>query len=106
MITFLQFVCLHFLGRPARDRGRGEWYWDCPKCGGTGFHTRPILEGCKDKFSCWSCGWWGDEYDFLRQMNAEPDYDKLLGDWVVQKTSLASRRGEPKPSRQTKKRSC
>jgi hypothetical protein len=67
-MTFLEFVCESLLGPPATARGDGQSTWDCPRCGkGYGkFHTRPHKPEYKDRFSFWSCQWWGDEAELMR----------------------------------------
>jgi hypothetical protein len=65
-MTFLEFVAFQLLGPPTYSKGDGESYWPCQKCGKFKFHTRPEKPGEKDRFSCWVCGWYGDEYDLLR----------------------------------------
>jgi hypothetical protein len=66
-MTFLEFVCQRLLGRPTHTEG-GCPCWPCPRCGHRSWHVRPPSAVHKDRCSCWSCQWWGDEYDLLRQL--------------------------------------
>lgn len=62
--TFLEFVCTRMFGQPAYRAGDGESFWQCPRCGAEGkFHTRPHVPRYKDRFACYRCGMFGDEYD-------------------------------------------
>lgn len=62
--TFLEFVCTRMFGPPAYRAGDGESYWPCPRCGAEGkFHTRPHDPRYRDRFSCYRCGTFGDEFD-------------------------------------------
>jgi predicted RNA-binding Zn-ribbon protein involved in translation (DUF1610 family) len=70
-MTFLEFVCEKLMGPPTSSRGDGQSTWNCPNCGHESkFHTRPHdpRKG-KDKFSCWSCGYWGDQRDLVHHFN-------------------------------------
>ena len=65
-MTFLDYIAERLMGPPVSHSG-GRSYWLCP------FHndTRPSFctlhkEGCKDRFRCYACGAWGDEYDLLK----------------------------------------
>ena len=64
-MTFMEFTCWALLGPPHKSRPRGEHYWECPACQSPKFHTRPHKPPHKDRFSCWSCGFWGTEIDLL-----------------------------------------
>jgi hypothetical protein len=75
--TFLEFVAERLLG-PPNYVGADGGYWYCPACGSSRFHTRPSRHGCKDKWSCWSCGKWGDEHDLLKLIYSGEDYGQRL----------------------------
>jgi hypothetical protein len=77
-MTFLEFLCAELLGPPTFVRGDGESHWPCPQCDSRKFHTRPARPGLKDRFSCWSCNWWGDEADLLKHFFPEETYDDRL----------------------------
>jgi len=67
-MTLLEFVIERTYGSPAyRSGDRATWH--CPRHDDTNpsFSTRPPRPGFKDRFQCFSCGWWGDEYDILRE---------------------------------------
>jgi hypothetical protein len=72
--TFLEFVIEAVLGEPNHVIGNGESCWTCPHCGSSKFHTRPSKPGEKDRWSCWSCGKWGDEFDLLTWAFPGDDY--------------------------------
>ena len=66
MTTFLEFLCERMFGPPLDRRGDGQSEWEkCPKCGAgpDKFHTRPAKPGFADKFGCYRCGVYGDEFD-------------------------------------------
>jgi hypothetical protein len=73
-MTFLEYVCFKLLGPPSYSGNNGESIWPCPKCGHPRYHTRPAVAGLKDRFGCWSCGWWGDEADLLKCLQPLEDY--------------------------------
>ena len=75
-MTFLRYVCERLLGPP--ERRRGEECWACPQCGRHRFHVRPHKPEHKDRWSCWACGWWGDEADLLRHFYPREDYGARL----------------------------
>jgi hypothetical protein len=76
-MTFLEFTARRLLGPPTYDRGDGQSDWPCPRCGSRGWHTRPSSPRHRDRFSCWSCRWWGDEFDLLREFGRAG----LLAEW-------------------------
>ncbi len=61
--TFLEYVCSKMFGPPWSSRGDGQSKWPCPQCCDREFHTRPYDPRFADKFSCYRCGWWGNEFD-------------------------------------------
>lgn len=66
--TFLEYVITKCIGRPAKPGGSpGESYWCCPfhTDSHPSFHTRPHRPPHRDRWSCFGCGLWGDEADFL-----------------------------------------
>ena len=67
-MTFLEFVCEELMGPPAH-RSSGSSYWLCPihKESHPSFHTLPPMQGKKDRYKCFGCGAWGDEYDILKE---------------------------------------
>ncbi len=75
--TFLEFVCRELLGPPEGREGDSPT-WPCPKCAKPKFHLRPPRAGNRDRFSCWSCDFWGDEADLLKQVFPEENYDDRL----------------------------
>jgi hypothetical protein len=81
-MTFLEYIIERKLGEPSSRGGDGT-YWPCPHCGSDRFHTMPHRYGCKDRFRCWKCGWWGDEHDFLIETRRGTSYAqrcRLLAD--------------------------
>ncbi len=68
-MKFLDYVCEQVLG-PASYYGYDYAVWSCPQHEDLhpSFKTLPRKDGCKDRFKCWSCGFWGDEYDLLKMM--------------------------------------
>jgi hypothetical protein len=70
---FLEYVCMKLLGQPTHTEG-GCPCWPCPRCEHRGWHVRPPSDTYKDRCSCWSCGWWGDAYDLLRQLCPQEKY--------------------------------
>ena len=72
-------MCEQLIGPPTQDRGDGESHWECPKCSGDKFHTLPRKDGCKDRFKCWHCDFWGDEADMLKHFHPDDTYDDRLG---------------------------
>jgi hypothetical protein len=71
--TFLQFVCEELLGPPAHHGGQtGDSYWPCPfrKHKEVCFHTLPVHPSYPDRWRCFGCGNWGDEFQLLRNLRA------------------------------------
>ncbi len=66
--TFLEYVCTRLMGPPTRTAQPGEAYWPCPRCGHAKFHTRPHNPPHKDRVYCWTCQWWGDACDVLKEL--------------------------------------
>lgn len=94
-MTFLEFICEKLMGPAARRGVAGESYWSCP--GHTddhpSFHTLPSKPGKKDRFKCFSCGAWGDEFDLLKLYDPVgfADYGKrraMLATWAEEYESL------------------
>jgi hypothetical protein len=91
-MPFAEALGRKLLGPPTHFEGSCA-HWSCPKCGSRKFHLRPVKAGLKDRFSCWSCDWWGDEADLLAHFYPRetwPDRQerlrRLRGQWE---------RGEP-----------
>lgn len=78
-MTFLEYVCERELGSPA-SRGRDYATWCCPfhNDNHPSFCTRPHLPQYKDRWSCFGCGLWGDEFDLLRHLYPAEDYSARL----------------------------
>src|SRR5437764_5152931 len=74
-MTFLEFIVRRELGEPNRN---GKWL--CPFHGESNpsFTLFPPKAGCKDRFKCWSCGAWGDEFDLLKELYPDEDYSARL----------------------------
>jgi hypothetical protein len=67
-ITFLEYVAERLMGPPV-SRSNGRATWPCPFHSPDerpSFNTLPPKAGCKDRFRCWSCGAWGDEFDLVK----------------------------------------
>lgn len=75
--TFLQYVCRRMFGRPDRV-ANGQSHWPCPQSGSGSFHTRPPKVGCKDRFSCLACRWYGDEFDAVKHALPRSTYPERL----------------------------
>jgi hypothetical protein len=95
--TFMQFVCIRFLGQPTRDLGNGECYWNCPSCSSDSFHTLPRHPNYRDRAKCWSCNLLADSYDLLALMIPEESkadrtarWSLLLQQWEAQEQVAAS----------------
>ena len=95
-MTFLQRLAIELIG--PSEQHKGEERWPCPKCGHRGFHVRPPKPPYPIKFSCWSCGWWGDEHDLLAHYRPRLDYgqrmmvlDDLRRQWEALESSQISR---------------
>lgn len=76
MTTFLEYLAEKLMG--PSELHKGEPRWNCPKCGHRGFHVRPHKPPHKDRCSCWTCGWWGDEHDLLAHFRPRLDYGRRL----------------------------
>lgn len=77
MNSFLEFVCQRLMGHPAFRSG-GSPYWSCPRHedAHASFHIRPVKAGLKNRFSCWSCGWWGDVADLVKEFYPGEDWPR------------------------------
>ena len=78
--TFLEYVIERHLGPPAY-RGCNYATWLCPFHNDhhPSFTTRPHEKRFKDRWTCFGCGEWGDEMDFLRLFFPKEDYNARLG---------------------------
>jgi hypothetical protein len=66
--TFLEYVAERLMGPPLSQSG-GRSTWPCPfhsPDDHPSFCTLPPKAGCKDRYRCFSCGVWGDEYDLVK----------------------------------------
>ena len=79
-MTLLEFVAEQLMGPPAYRSGGGRSTWSCPRHDDNhpSFSTRPHLEGYKDRFQCFSCGFWGDELDLLKEFYPGEGYGERL----------------------------
>ena len=75
-MTFLEWICERLLGPP--EARKGEERWVCPWCEHRGFHIRPHKPPYRDRWSCWSCGQWGDGADLVRFYYPREDYGRRL----------------------------
>ncbi|MGA2064139.1 MAG: CHC2 zinc finger domain-containing protein [Thermoguttaceae bacterium] len=66
-MTFLEYVAERLMGPPAsRSSGRSTWLCPFHDESNPSFCTLPPKAGCKDRFRCFGCGAWGDEYDLMK----------------------------------------
>ena len=74
-MTFLEFVCERLMGPPASRSDRRST-WRCPFHNDRhpSFSTRPPKRGFKDRYQCFGCGAWGDEFDLLKLFFPKEDY--------------------------------
>jgi hypothetical protein len=75
-ITQLEFVLGRVLGPPV-FRSNGTSYWNCPNHSpdeNPSFHTLPHREEYPDKFKCFACDFWGDEFDILKLKYPNRDF--------------------------------
>lgn len=94
-MTFLEYVCERLMGPPDGADGNTPT-WPCPKCDHPRWHVRPHQPHYRDRFSCWSCQWWGDEHDLLKHFRPRLDFGErcqLLEGW--RKDFAAGRSGRP-----------
>ncbi len=98
-MTFLEYCCERLIGPPAwRSGGRSVWHCPRHEDNHPSFNTRPPRDGCKDRFQCWSCGWWGDEHDLLIELRPElryPERCRLLAAWRMAFEREQPRQPEP-----------
>jgi hypothetical protein len=75
--TFLEFVVRRYLGEPT---GVSCPCWPCPACSHPtrSLTVNPPKDGCKDKFRCFRCLAWGDEFDIVKWSGVR-DYGDRLG---------------------------
>jgi hypothetical protein len=77
-ITFLEYLCGWFLGRPARHGPRhGESWWRCPLHAEDtpSFHTLPKLRGKKEYWKCFGCDRWGDAHQLIINLRESQGWD-------------------------------
>lgn len=79
-MTFLEYVCRELIGEPVYSRGNGVSSWSCPchEDENPSFVTRTFVEGGHHRFKCFSCGWWGDELDVLKECFPTENFDSRL----------------------------
>jgi hypothetical protein len=82
-ITFLEYVCQRLMGPPAKVDGMGRSWWLCPFHGETepSFQTLPPHEKYKDRFRCFACNEWGDEWDLLKIFYDRENYGDRRDRW-------------------------
>ncbi len=68
--TLLEYVCERMMGPPAFRSGNRS-FWSCPQHedANPSFSTLPPAKGYKDRFRCFSCGFWGDEFDIIKEVH-------------------------------------
>jgi hypothetical protein len=82
MITRLEYFAWQERGKASKRRSDGQSYWRvCPFCGNGKhkFHIRPPIG--KQRWCCYACGEWGDEWDLIRRLHADdlsPDEQRRL----------------------------
>jgi len=76
--SFLHYFTEQLFGAPV-SRSNGRWTWHCPFHDDShpSFCVLPPKEGCKDRFRCFGCGAWGDEFDLLKRRGVQ-DYSERL----------------------------
>ncbi len=66
-MTFLEYVAERLMGPPVSQSGsRSTWLCPFHEEEHPSFCTLPPKPGYKDRFRCFSCGAWGDEYDLVK----------------------------------------
>ncbi len=77
-MTLLEYVAEKLMGPPV-SRSKGCSTWVCPHHNDhrPSFVTRAPKPGYKDRFTCFGCGWWGDEYDLLREFYPSENFPLL-----------------------------
>jgi hypothetical protein len=67
-MTFLEYVCERLMGPPVSTSSNRS-VWSCPRHTDAhpSFSTRPPKDGFKDRFQCFSCGFWGDVFDLAKE---------------------------------------
>ncbi len=84
--TFLEYVAERLMGPPAFRSG-GRSTWPCPfhsPDDHPSFCTLPPKNGCKDRYRCFSCGVWGDEFDLVKNFFDRENFGerrKRLAQW-------------------------
>lgn len=74
-LTFLEFVITRHLG-PSEFVSGTSSVWHCPfhHDDNPSFWTRPHKAEYKDRWNCFGCGAWGDQWDFLLRIRPYEDY--------------------------------
>ena len=78
--SFLEYACRKWLGPPAKTSG-DVCYWKCPfhdPDAHPSFHVMPPHEDYAVKFKCHPCDAWGDEFDLLKQLRPQLNFDGRL----------------------------
>src|SRR5262245_39482566 len=68
-MTFLEYVCERLMGSRSHSGGEyGDSYWRGPFHGETHptFHTLPYKPEYPDRWKCFGCDIWGDDFQLLR----------------------------------------
>ena len=79
--TLLEYVIEKHLGRPTSRSAQGVAYWHCPFHDDEhpSFATLPPKPQFKDRAKCWGCGWFGDIFDFLKEMYPSESWPERKG---------------------------
>ncbi len=75
---FLQFVARQLLGKPVSS-SCGRLTYHCPfhqPDRSPSFCILPPKAGCKDRYRCFACGVFGDEYDLVRLFYPHDNYSQ------------------------------
>ena len=76
-MTLLEYVAERLMGPPVlRSYGRATWHCPFHNDEHPSFCTLPPKAGYKDRFRCFACGAWGDEYDLLRLFFDRENFDE------------------------------
>ena len=101
--TLLEYVCEQLMGPPV-SRSCGRAVWRCPRHEDNhpSFNTLPPKDGCKDRFRCWSCGFWGDVHDLLIEFRPElkgqyPERCRILAEMKADWKRQVSREAAVQP---------
>ena len=76
-MTLLEFVCEQLMGPPVSQSSDSST-WQCPRHEDNhpSFHTLPHKPEFKDRFKCWSCDFWGDVFDLLREFFPDENFSQ------------------------------